>query len=275
MNGRFLRAGLIAAALAAGSRAGERITFFRIPSVALGRSLPVAVVAPERPGSVGGAPVLFLLHGRGRHHRSLVESPDARAALLAAPFHVVLPQGEDGWYVDSPARPADRYGAYLDEVVAWAGEHLPVSRSPARTGIAGWSMGGYGAVRHAEANGGRFGFVASIIGLLDYPRAETLPEGRNYRVLTERFTADPEVWRRFNPLHAVEALRGARLSLVLATRGFELTMNENFISALAEKGLAARVHRLEGGHEFSLVERALPLVLADAAEFFRGSGSLP
>jgi S-formylglutathione hydrolase FrmB len=268
-------AGLFTLAFAVGLRAGERITFSEITSVALGRSLPVAVVAPERPSPADAAPVLFVLHGRGRHHRSLLDSAAARSALLAAPFHVVLPQGEDGWYIDSPARPADRYGSYLGEVVAWAGANLPVSRSPARTGIAGWSMGGYGAVRQAQANGGRFGFVASIIGLLDYPRAETLPEGRNYRVVVDRFTADPAVWTHLNPLHHVETLRGARLSLVLATRGFELVMNENFLSALAERGLPARVHRLEGGHEFSLVERALPLVLADAAEFFRDSGSLP
>ena len=268
-------AGLFTLAFTGRLRAGERITFSEIASVALGRSLPVAVVAPERPSPADVAPVLFVLHGRGRHHRSLLDSAAARSALLAAPFHVVLPQGEDGWYIDSPARPADRYGTYLGEVVAWAGANLPVSRSPARTGIAGWSMGGYGAVRQAQANGGRFGFVASIIGLLDYPRAETLPEGRNYRVVVDRFTADPAVWTRLNPIHGVEALRGARLSLVLATRGFELTMNENFLSALEESGLPARVHRLEGGHEFSLVERALPLVLADAAEFFRGSGSLP
>ena len=268
-------AGLFTLAFTGKLRAGERITFSEIASVALGRSLPLAVVAPEHPSPADTAPVLFVLHGRGRHHRSLLDSPAARSALLAAPFHVVLPQGEDGWYIDSPARPADRYGAYLGEVVAWGGANLPVSRLPARTGIAGWSMGGYGAVRYAQANGGRFGFVASIIGLLDYPRGETLPEGRNYRVVVDRFTADPAVWMRLNPIHGVEALRGARLSLVLATRGFELTMNENFLSALEEKGLPARVHRLEGGHEFSLVERALPLVLADAAEFFRGTGSLP
>lgn len=255
--------------------ASDHISFHQFPSAALGRTLPVAVVAPERPATAAEAPVLFVLHGRGRHHRSLVDSPAARAALLAAPFHIVLPQGEDGWYIDSPARPADRYGAYLGEVVAWATRNLPVSRRPARTGIAGWSMGGYGAVRQAEESSGRFGFVASIIGLLDYPRAETLPEGRNYRVDIDRFTADPEVWARLNPLHGVEALRGARLSLVLATRGFELTMNENFLAVLEGKGLPARVHRLEGGHEFSLVERALPLVLADAAEFFRSGAAVP
>lgn len=272
---RRLASCLFALALATSSRAAERISFAAIPSAALGRTLPVTVVAPEKPAPAAAAPVLFFLHGRGRHHRSLVDSAAARAALLAAPFHVVLPQGEDGWYVDSPARPADRYATYLGEVIAWAEQNLPVSRAPGRTGIVGWSMGGYGAVRFAEAHPGRFGFVASIIGLLDYPREATLPEGQNYAVAVARFTADPAVWARFNPLHHVAALRGASLTLVLATRGFELTMNENFLAALAARKLSTRVHRLEGGHEFPLVERAVPLVLADAADFFHKQPAAP
>jgi S-formylglutathione hydrolase FrmB len=248
-------------------RAEERVRFAALPSAALGRPLPLAVVAPaETPA--GGAPVLFLLHGRGRHHRSLLDSAAGRTALLAARCYVVLPQGEDGWYIDSPARPADRYGSYLEEVVAWADANLPVSRDRARRGLAGWSMGGYGAVRFAQAHAGQFGFVASIIGLLDFPRAEDLPEGQNYRVPTARFTADPARWRTLNPLPAVAALRGSAVTLVLATRGFERTMNEHFLAALSADGQTARVHRLEGAHEFPVVERALPLVLADAAASF-------
>jgi len=255
--------------------AAERITTAEIPSLALGRSLPVTVVAPETVSPAGEVPVLFFLHGRGRHHRSLVESPAARAALLAAPFYVVLPQGEDGWYLDSPAQPAARYAAYLAEVVAWAERTLPVGGRGARRGIAGWSMGGYGAVRCAEANPGKFGFVASVIGLLDFPRPETLPEGQNYRVPVARFTADPATWATLNPLNRVEQLRGAALTLVLATQGFERTMNEHFLAALAANRLPARVHRLEGGHEFPLVERAIPLVLADAPEFFHKAFAIP
>jgi S-formylglutathione hydrolase FrmB len=136
-------------------------------------------------------------------------------------------------------------------------------------------MGGYGAVHFAEANPGRFGFVASIIGLLDYPREANLPEGQNYQVAVQHFTADPVVWARFNPINQVETLRGAALTLVLATHGFERTMNENFLAALAAKKMPVRVHRLEGGHEFSLVERAVPLVLADATEFFQKKTATP
>ncbi len=261
--------------------ASDRITFATVASTALGRSLPVAVVAPAlaplpaRDGAVStptATPVLYFLHGRGRHHRSLVDSPAARAALLEVRCYVVLPQGEDGWYIDSPAQPDARYAAYLAEVIAWAERTLPVARTPARRGIAGWSMGGYGAVRFAQTQpeARRFGFVASIIGLLDFPRAEDLPEGQNYRVPVARFTADPAVWAALNPLRAVAALRGSAVTLVLATRGFERTMNEHFLAALAAATppIPARVHRLEGGHEFALVERAVPLVLADAMAVF-------
>ena len=132
-------------------------------------------------------------------------------------------------------------------------------------------MGGYGAVRFAQTHPGQFGFVASVIGLLDFPRAATLPEGQNYRVPTNRFTGDPAVWAKMNPLRAVDALNAAALTLVLATHGFERTMNEHFLAALTTRHLPVRVHWLEGGHEFALVERAVPLVLADAAEFFRKS----
>lgn len=253
--------------------ADAEIRFAEIKSAALGgRIMPVAVVVPAH-APVADARVLFFLHGRGRHHRSLLEAPAARAALLAAPFYVVLPQGEDGWYVDSPARPADRYGTYLEEVVAWAERQFPLSHSPARRGIGGWSMGGYGAVRFAETHADQFGLVSSVIGLLDFPRPETLPDGQNYHVPVPRFTGDPLVWERFNPLRDVASLRGTRVTLVLASRGFERTMNERFIAALEAQDVRPQIHRLEGGHEFSVVERGLPLVIADAAAFFRGEPS--
>jgi S-formylglutathione hydrolase FrmB len=252
--------------------ANDRITFAEVPSVALGRSLPVTIVTPAVVTPASAVPVLFFLHGRGRHHRSLIDEPAARAAFLAAPFYTVMPQGEDGWYIDSPARPADRYATYLAEVVAWAERNLPIASDAARRGLAGWSMGGYGAVRFAQTNPGGFGFVASVIGLLDFPRTETLPVGQNYTVPIQRFTADPAVWATFNPIHSITALRDTTLTLVLATRGFELTMNESFLAALASADLPPpRVHRLEGGHQFPLVIQAVPLVLADAAATFARS----
>jgi S-formylglutathione hydrolase FrmB len=256
------------------ARAGvaERISFGEVRSAVLGRTLPIAVIAPATPPATGKAPVLYFLHGRGRHHRSLLDSEAARTALLAAPCYVVLPQGEDGWYINAPGNPAAGYETYLEEVIAWAERTYPIARDPRARGIAGWSMGGYGAVRFAQTHPGEFGFVASVIGLLDFPREETLPPGQNYKVPLARFTADPATWATVNPRQGVENLRGADITLVLATRGFERTMNENFLAALKTQRLAARVHWLEGGHEFPLVERAVPLVVAEMTAFLKSAG---
>ena len=263
-------AGLCALLGGVSAGATDRVEFVTLSSEALGRELPLAIVRPAAEAARADevSPVLYFLHGRGRHHASLLERPAAREALLAAGYTIVLPQGEDGWYLDSPLSPQDRYETYLCEVIAWVEAHRPVRRDAAGRGIAGWSMGGYGAVRFAERNPGTFAFVGSIIGLLDFPREETLPEGQNYRVPVERFGTDPEFWRLNNPLHRVAELRGAEVSLVLAEAGFERTMNERFIEAARAAGISPRVHILVGGHQIEVVERGLTRLLADCAAVF-------
>lgn len=236
----------------------REITFF---SHALDRQKTFSAVVP--PGTDAGTDraVLYLLHGRGRNHRSLLDNARSRALLAQAPCLVVLPDGEDGWYINSPEVPADRYADYLEEVIAQAEKQLGATRNPARRAIAGWSMGGFGAVSFAEAHPGHFGMVATIIGLLDFPRAEDLPAGQNYHVPVARFGSDPAVWRRFNPSDHVEQLRSARILVVTATESFDRTMNHNFVRAARAAGLAPQFDELPGGHTLDVVIAALPEVL--------------
>lgn len=241
----------------------ERIEFH---SQVLGRTTPFCVVRPRDPLAEGKRwPVLYLLHGRGRHERSLIEDPRSRRILAAAPFATVLPKGDDGWYVNSPVRSADRYADYLDEVIAVAEASLPVSRRPGHRALAGWSMGGYGCTMFAATHPGQFASVAPIIGLLDFPR-DGLPEGQRYEVPRHRFGADADVWRRFNPRYRVRALRGTSLLVITADRAFDRTMNENFRAALRQNCVAYRWKMLRGGHTFDVVVAALPLVVQHTAD---------
>ena len=237
----------------------EELKFF---SELLGRQMKATVILPAKfqDGSADW-PVLYLLHGRGRHHRSLVDPDDTRASLLEANFFIVLPDGEDGWYIDSPEITEDRHAAHLSQLVNLIDSLYPVSRDRRKTGIAGWSMGGYGAVRSAEAHPDRFGAVASIIGNLDFPRPETLPDGQNYTVPRERFGDDPEEWRRLNPIHHAQRLQNTGILIVAADRAFDLTMNERFAAKLSELGIAYEWRLLPGGHKFEVVATALPIVL--------------
>jgi hypothetical protein len=51
--------------------------------------------------------------------------------------------------------------------------------------------------------------------------------------------------------------------------------DQNIIATVDGPNTIARVHRFEGGHEFSLVEAALPTEIADAAEFLGATALAP
>lgn len=239
----------------------HEISFF---SDALQREMPVSVVAPKAPSV--DSPVLVLLHGRGRNHRSLLDVEPSRQRLLDAEMWVILPQGEDGWYINFPVRPEDRYEDYLDEVITFAKSEFGLDQPPARWAITGWSMGGYGAMRYATRNAEIFGAVSVIIGLLDFPRSATLPPGQNYNVPVARFGESRRIWAEYNPIHSVAALRGKPVLLITGDTAFDRTMNENFSAALVAQKAGHRFITLEGGHTFHVVQAALPLVLDFAKE---------
>jgi formylglycine-generating enzyme required for sulfatase activity/S-formylglutathione hydrolase FrmB len=244
---------------------GGRIVDVTFPSESLGRDKTYTVVTPSGGGT---APVLFLLHGRGRNHRSLIERDDTRLALLAQNYYIVLPDGEDGWYVDSPVDPTGRYEHYLEEVIRSAEDRFPLRRDPAGRALAGWSMGGYGAVHFAESHPGKFAAVVGIVGLLDFPRLETLPDGRNYHVPVKRFGDDPAVWAAFNPIRHIDRLAGMQLLMITGLQSFDLVMNRNFVAHARAQGFDCGLVELSGGHTIETVAEAVPLALRFVSESF-------
>jgi pimeloyl-ACP methyl ester carboxylesterase len=236
-------------------------------SESLERKMTFSFVRPADEVAAKGS-VLFLLHGRGRNHASLLDRPECRSALLSAKHWTILPDGEDGWYINSPEIETDRYGDYLEEVLAFATDELGLSKDPKRRAISGWSMGGYGAARYAVDHPGRFGTVVGLIGVLDFPRQETLPEGQNYTVPTARFGSDPAVWSKLNPINAVAKLADSRLMLITGSTAFDRTMNYNFAARARQAGADTRVVELTGGHTIEVVTAALPIALQFVDESF-------
>jgi len=250
----------------------EIVTFY---SEVLQTTKAFSVVLPENyDHAKTNWPVLFLFHGRGRTERSLIDDEGARASLLEAPFVIILPDGDDGWYIDSPVRPADKYQTYTEEVVAQAGALYNLNQDRGQRALAGWSMGGYGCVYFAEKHSQEFSAVASIIGLLDFPRTG-LPEGQSYEVPIDRFGEDPAVWTTFNPINYIESLRETSIFVVIAEDAFDRTMNENFSAALTQAGINHEEKRVPGAHTFDVVCSALPSVINFVASSFRPTTVVP
>ena len=250
----------------------EQVTF---DSKALGSRKHFCVVLPQKyDADKQDWPVLYLLHGRGRNDRSLIDNEMARRILLDALFVTVLANGEDGWYLDSPVLPSHRYSELLKETIRVAESKYRLSRNPSRRGITGWSMGGYGCLRHALANPNEFSFVATMVGLLDFPRSG-LPKGQTYQVPTKYFGSDESVWQTLNPIKDAEKLRGANILLITANEAFDRTMNENMHNKLQELKIDHDWVVLKGGHTFDVVVAALPQVTASYEATLRRNGVLP
>jgi S-formylglutathione hydrolase FrmB len=243
------------------SKVADRIEHVTFASDVLKTSKRFCVVLPKNyTTNQADWPVLYLLHGRGRTERSLVDDEVARAALLNAPFVIVLPAGEDGWYVDSPADPKQKYDRLLTETIRAAESKYRLSRDPKHRAIAGWSMGGYGATQYAVTHPAEFAIVASIIGLVDFPRSG-LPEGQSYEVPTKVFGDERASWPRLNPINSVEKLRGTSVLIIAASDAFDRTMNENFRERLRQSKVDHEWIMLQGTHHFDVVKQSLPFVI--------------
>ena len=219
-------------------------------------------------------PVIYVLHGRGRHERTLLESATTRNRLFSSSCAIVLPRGRDGWYINSPVIPADRYADYVDEVIALAERNFPVGCSPARRAISGWSMGGYGAAYTACRRAGDFAAVAPIIGILDFPRSPVAEANQNYTV-PPRFGAEPQAWAALNPRLLVARLRRTPVFVAYADQAAERQMNEHFIADARAAGVAVEVLCLHGGHTFPMVEQGLPPALSFLERILQRSAQHP
>jgi S-formylglutathione hydrolase FrmB len=266
--GRRLICFFVAASLcsiaAAQQNAVETLSF---ASNALAQTETFTVVRPDHPPGPEGYPVLIILHGLGRNQKTLLEQPETRELMLHQKALIILPDSGRGWWIDSPAEGA-KYDSMLMEVVAEVRRRFPVSAKKDEWGVLGWSMGGFGAVHFAERHPEVVNFVGSIIGLLDYPRADGLPEDQRFPIDTSVFGDDPPGWARENPSLHVRLLHGKDIVVVIGTAAFDRTMNENFVRSAASAGIPVEVQRIQGAHVFTTVASGLSILLPRAQAHF-------
>jgi S-formylglutathione hydrolase FrmB len=249
-----------------GEQAAPRVQEITFYSSALQKSSVFTIVRPEEDCPPRGCPVLFVLHGLGRNHRTLIDNPDSLQLLLRQPYLIVLPDSAKGWWVDS--KRTGNYDSMLLEVIEKVKRCEPVSQSRKDWAILGWSMGGFGAVHFAEGHPRQFGFVGTIIGLLDFPKLNGLPPGQTFPVNEQVFGNNPKDWNAQNPCTHVQALADDTVVLVIANQSFDRAMNEGFIRCATEAHVTPSVSRIDGKHVFSSVQKGLEILLPRVAQYF-------
>lgn len=142
-------------------------------SRSLGRPVPIQVVLPtdKMAGPQGQAPqgpfkTLYLLHGIFGDETDWVCGTRLQSWAQDRNLAVVMPAGENSFYVDNP-RASRLYGTYIGkELVDFTRRTFPFSAKREDTFIGGLSMGGFGAIVNGLQNPETFGAVCALSSAL-------------------------------------------------------------------------------------------------------------
>lgn len=238
----------------------------RVRTVSIPGSLPQArnaVVVLPRDYHTSGLryPVLYLLHGYGGGHRNWLERTNLLAHTSRLPLIVVLPDAGNSFYVNSVARPEERFEDYIaKDVPAFIDRHFRTLTFREARYVAGLSMGGYGALKLGLKYPARFSLVGSFSGA----------------PLAARDTTYPSLVGIFGPVGSASRAENDLLALVRDVRASDppyfyvdsgsadalLPSNRVFVSAMSARPLPYEYHEVPGAHNWEFWNRRLPVFLA-------------
>lgn len=148
------------------------------------RTVPIQVILPIDKFSMSGQEqredkpfkTLYLLHGLFGNYKDWVSGTRIQKWAEENNLAVVMPSGDNSFYLDQPAS-GNLYGEFIgQELVDITRKMFPISHEREETFIGGLSMGGYGAIRNGLKYHDTFGCIiglSSAIHILeDIDRAE-------------------------------------------------------------------------------------------------------
>jgi S-formylglutathione hydrolase FrmB len=126
----------------------------------------IGVPRTSAAGRGDGFPVLYLLHGLSDDSTAWQRYTSIERYAAARGLAVVMPQVQRSFYADEVT--GGRFATFLSqELPSVVESFFAVSTRREDTFVAGLSMGGYGALRWALRDPGRFAAAASLSGALD------------------------------------------------------------------------------------------------------------
>lgn len=268
-----------------------------ILSQSLMRTVPINVILPVDKMVFPGMPqreekpykTLYLLHGVFGSHIDWINGTNIQRWAEENDLVVVMPAGENMFYVDQEAA-HNYYGEFIGkELVELTRKMFPLSCRREDTYIAGLSMGGYGAIRNGLKYHETFGWiaglsVAAIIDDLDQ-RTDDTPFFIESRSYAESIFGDLKKVQESdkNPKWLARKLAEEKVELpkVYIACGLQdslLPKNRELQEYLQELGFDVTYEEAEGAHEWdfwnSHIKKVLEWLPLEAAQAGMNSGNV-
>jgi S-formylglutathione hydrolase FrmB len=250
-----------------------------LPSKILERAVPFCVLLPPSYDAekTRRYPILYLLHGLGDNEEFLVHSggmnlvEDLWEQHQLGEMLIVTPAGGVSFYINSHDGKRRYEDFFLQEFMPGVEKRYRAQAGRGSRGIAGISMGGYGALHIAFQHPQLFVAVAAhsaaLIEKLPNITAENSRQMSQLRVLGPAFGSpfDSAFWNQNDPVRIARAANLAGLKIYFDCGseddyGFELGAG-TLDKMLTSRHIAHEFHLYPGGHDWSYFAAHLPALL--------------
>jgi putative tributyrin esterase len=225
-------------------------------------------------GSNERLPVLYLLHGIDSDPREVMEHSSVLKLATASRLIIVMPAVGYSYYTNAKHKRNARWeDAVTQELPRDVENRFPVLSGREHTGIAGISMGGYGAVKLALKHPELYGFAGNMSGSLDITRrAASVPRwGQTWRIWMT-FGVRPSTRRDedvFDLLDRAAEVQKVTWFLSCGKDDPLLSVNGRFARELRGRGVALDLIATSGGHGWQSWNAAMPELFRIAEKALR------
>ena len=261
------------------ARATGRAECVSVPSKILERAVPYCVLLPPSYDTekTRRYPILYLLHGLGDNEQMLVHSggmnlvEDLWEQHELGEFLIVTPAGGASFYINSRDGQRRYEDFFLQEFMPGVEKRYRAQAGRGSRGIAGISMGGYGALhiafRHPQLFAAVGAHSAALIEKMPNISAQNSPQIGRLRVLGDAFGSpfDPSFWNQNDPAtigHNAN-LAGLKIYFDCGSEddyGFD-SGAEALDKLLTSRHIPHEFHLYPGGHNWSYFAEHLPALL--------------
>jgi len=240
----------------------------------IGQVLPYNALLPVGYGESNKRyPVLYLLHGLFGRYDDWVTRTNLAEYATHYDVIIITPEGHDSWYTDSAGVATDKYESYfIRELIYDVDARFRTIRDRRARGVAGLSMGGYGALKYALKHPEYFAFAALLSGALDPALRTDDNPGFAWDILRPSinsvFGPRSSQTRMANDLHqlarGLSASQITSLPYIYFDCGLEdgfLATNRELADILLSKKIPHQYRQLPGGHDWGYWDQQVREVL--------------
>jgi S-formylglutathione hydrolase FrmB len=238
------------------------------------RTVPIQVILPVDKFTMGNTPTreekpyktLYLLHGLFGNYTDWVTGTRIQKWAEEKNLCVVMPSGDNSFYLDQPAS-GNLYGEYIgQELVEITRKMFPLSHNREDTYIGGLSMGGYGAIRNGLKYHKTFGYIAGLSSAIHILEDFENMKNRNiayeescFGNLKEAVTSDknPRVLVKtlLEEMKFDIAIKFPKIYMACGTEDGLIDVNRTFRDFFRESGLDVIYYEEAGQHNWDFWDK--------------------